>query len=202
MKGWRPSAWHRARKPDRALFRRRILAGRSQRSAVFPGPRGDGDEDDKVRLLRAIRLAALKSDKRRRKRPRFEKRRQPFTCFQRSEEPETKTAATMKELETNQGLGRWREGPRKKPLIALVVGCDRFIGGPRAGLASWPCLSRPSTRFGASSARKLATEAKNLCICRLLQRAAPMPDSYLRAAAWMAGTSPAMTRGFGDAIGN
>jgi hypothetical protein len=65
--------------------------------------------------------------------------------------------------------------------MALAVGLrsspDPRRGAP-PGLASWLCLSRLSTRFGASSARKLATEAKNLRICSLLQRAAPMPDLH------------------------
>ena len=65
-------------------------------------------------------------------------------------------------------------------LIALAVGCDQFGASGRAGLASWPCLSRPSMRFGASSGRKLSTEAENLCICWLFQRVVPMPDSCLR----------------------
>src|SRR5271155_3416883 len=46
--------------------------------------------------------------------------------------------------------------------LIVAVGYDRF-GAPEGcagGLASWPCLSRPSTRFGASSAGKLGKRLK------------------------------------------
>jgi hypothetical protein len=56
--------------PFQAVAFRRIV---STVGLSFPGPRGDSDED-KVRLLRAIRLAALTSDKRRRKASAIRKR--------------------------------------------------------------------------------------------------------------------------------
>ena len=43
--------------------------------------------------------------------------------------------------------------------------------------ASWPGLSRPSTWFGASSARKQPAEAEKPRVCRALQRTATIPDS-------------------------
>ncbi len=50
---------------------------------------------------------------------------------------------------------------------------ERFAGGSlkRHGRAC-PGLSRPSTWFGASSARKQPGEAEKPCVCRALQRAA------------------------------
>jgi hypothetical protein len=40
---------------------------------------------------------------------------------------------------------------------------------------------------------KLATEARNLCICGLWQRVTPIRTRICGATVWMAGTSPAMT---------
>ena len=66
---------------------------------------------------------------------------------------------------------RWRRRHREERSDAAI---QEIEGRRRSG------DPRPSTRFGASSARKLATEAKNHCICRLLLRTAPMPNSCFR----------------------
>ena len=58
MKGWRPSACQGSKTgsgPFQTAHSRRIV---STVGLSFPGPRGDSNEDDKVRLFRAIRLAA------------------------------------------------------------------------------------------------------------------------------------------------
>ena len=172
MKGWRPSACQGSKTGSGPFQAAHSPPDSLNNRPVFPGPRGDGDEDDKVRLSRAIRLAALKSQTTPKSVREFEKRRQPFTCSDRTEDYETKTGGMTDNPKSTRpktaqlaksSAENWRffPCPHPEPPFAKGKGPRRMFAKPgRTGrrgrigaLGSAPSLSPDLIRGSGQASR-------------------------------------------------